>query len=94
MNITDSQSEYVRDLEKKFSGEDIRVEIDLRNEKIGYKIREAQLEKIPYMLVVGDKEMANNQVAVRDRKQGDIGVMDVDVFIEMIKAKIKDKSAE
>lgn len=94
MNITDNQMEYVKQIRDRLMDEEIRVEIDTRNEKIGYKIREAQLEKIPYMLVVGDKEAQNGEVAVRDRKQGDMGVMNVDAFIEMIKSKLKDKSIE
>ena len=59
---------------------DIRVEIDERNEKIGYKIREAQLEKVPYMLVIGEKEVQSNTVGVRSRKLGDIGQMSINEF--------------
>ena len=77
MNITDSQVEYVKQIAAELKKNDIRVELDLRNEKIGYKIREAQLQKVPYMLVIGDKEMNEGNVAVRSRKQGDIGVMGI-----------------
>lgn len=94
MNITANQEGYLKDIEKRLLDEDIRVETDIRNEKIGYKIREAQMEKVPFMLVVGDNEMQNDQVAVRDRKKGDIGAMSIDAFIDMIKEKIKFKSAE
>lgn len=94
MNITANQEGYLKDIEKRLLDEDIRVETDIRNEKIGYKIREAQMEKVPFMLVVGDNEMQNGQVAVRDRKKGDIGAMSIDAFIDMIKEKIKLKSAE
>jgi threonyl-tRNA synthetase len=94
MNITGNQEDYVKELQKRFEDEDIRAEIDIRNEKIGYKVREAQLDKIPYMLVVGEKEMQNGEVAVRDRKQGDIGVMKIDQFVEMVKEKIKNKVSE
>lgn len=94
LNITDSQSDYVKELAERLLDQGVRVEIDTRNEKIGYKIREAQLEKIPYMLVVGDKEMQNNEVSVRDRKQGDIGVMKFDAFAEMLMKKIRDKSVD
>ena len=59
----------------------MRVEVDDRSEKIGYKIREAQLEKVPYMLLVGDKDIENNTVSVRDRREGDIGAMSLDEFI-------------
>ena len=60
----------------------IRVELDDRNEKVGYKIREAQMQKVPYMLVVGEKEQSSNKVAVRSREDGDIGVMNIEEFIE------------
>ncbi|KPU42127.1 threonine--tRNA ligase 2 [Oxobacter pfennigii] len=94
MGITDNQKEYVKKIEKLLLDADVRAEVDLRNEKIGFKIREAQLQKIPYMLVVGDKEMLNNEVAVRDRKQGDMGTMSIEAFAEMIKGKIRDKSID
>ena len=63
---------------------EIRVELDDRNEKIGYKIREAQLQKVPYMLILGDKERESNSVGVRSRKDGDIGAMLADEFIAKI----------
>lgn len=72
----------------------IRANIDLRDEKIGYKIREAQLEKIPYMLIIGDKESSSGCVSVRSRKNGDIGSMKLEEFINDIKAKIKSKSVD
>ena len=68
---------------------DVRVEVDDRNEKIGYKIREAQLQKIPYMLVVGDKEKDAGTVGVRSRKDGDIGAMKIDEFVAKIKEEIE-----
>lgn len=94
MNITDNQVSYLKELENKLADEDIRVEHDFRNEKVGYKIREAQLEKVPYMLIAGDKEMQNNEVSVRDRKLGDIGTMKIDDFINMVKNKIECRTAE
>ena len=66
----------------------LRVSTDLRSEKIGYKIREAQLQKIPYMLVIGDKEVESGEVAVRSRANGDLGSMSVEGFLAMIKEKI------
>ena len=69
----------------------IRVEVDERNEKIGYKIREAQLSKVPYMLVVGDKEAESNKVSVRNNKQGDLGQMDVEEFINKIVEEIENR---
>jgi len=85
MNITDNQSEYVKDVSNKLKESGIRVDVDLRNEKIGYKIREAQMQKVPYMLVIGDKEMKDDLVAVRDRKDGDLGAMKLDEFIAKVK---------
>ena len=72
--------------------ERIRVEVDSRQEKIGYKIREAQLEKVPYMLVVGDKEKESNSVGVRSRKDGDIGAVKLEEFKENIKKEIENRS--
>ena len=89
--ITDRQHEYARELEKKLNAAGIRVESDLRSEKMGYKIREAQLKKIPYMLVVGDKEMADGTVAVRARKEEKGGTMTVDAFLAAIRAEIDAK---
>ncbi|HHY78375.1 MAG TPA: threonine--tRNA ligase, partial [Clostridiales bacterium] len=70
---------------------EIRVESDLRSEKVGYKIREAQLKKVPYMLIVGDKEVEDSNVSVRDRKDGDIGTMKLESFVERIMDEIKNK---
>ena len=86
--IVDKQFEYANQIAEKLSKLGVRVEVDERNEKIGYKIREAQLAKIPYMLVIGDREMQNGQVAVRSRKEGDLGVMDVDGFINKLTTEI------
>ena len=83
--ISDAHIDYCYDIKKKFEEKGIRVEVDDRQEKTGYKIREAQLQKVPYMLIVGDKEIEANAVGVRSRKEGDIGQMDVDKFIERIK---------
>jgi threonyl-tRNA synthetase len=82
MNITDSQAEYVQDVEKKLKELGIRAISDLRNEKIGFKIREHTLKRIPFMLVVGDKEKESGQVAVRTRKGEDMGSMALEDFIE------------
>lgn len=80
MNITDNQLDYVKKIAEQLREYDIRVEIDTRNEKIGYKIREAQMQKIPYMLVCGDKELQEGRVSVRKRKEGDIGAMTIEEF--------------
>ena len=91
MNITDSSAEYVKSLEEKLKDANIRVETDLRNEKIGYKIREAQLQKVPYMIVIGEKEMNEGKIAVRSRIDGDLGTMDLEDFIEKLKEEISTK---
>jgi len=86
--IGERQIEYADSIAERLRNLGVRVEVDKRNEKIGYKIREAQLEKIPYMLVIGDKEMESGQVAVRSRKEGDLGQMDFDVFAGKITEEI------
>ena len=82
--ITDRNLEYAQTLANKLREADIRVEVDERSEKIGYKIREAQMEKVPYMLVLGDKEAESGMVAVRVRGQGDVGTMSFDAFEKMV----------
>lgn len=82
MTITDSQREYALELEKRLQKSGLRVKADLRNEKIGFKIREHTLQKVPYLLVVGDKEVEADSVAVRTRSGENLGTMTVDEFIE------------
>ena len=89
LTITDNNIEYANKVKEELEKEEIRVELDSRNEKIGYKIREAQLQKIPYMLVIGEKEMQNNTVGVRSRSDGDIGSIEISEFIEKIKTEIE-----
>jgi threonyl-tRNA synthetase len=89
--IIDKQHGYAKEVRDKLQSYGLRVETDLRNEKIGYKIREAQMEKVPYMLVIGDKEMENGQVAVRSRKEGDLGPMSLDKFIEKITEEVRNR---
>ncbi|MES9682265.1 threonine--tRNA ligase [Gottfriedia acidiceleris] len=83
--ISSVHNEYAQKLTDQLKAAGIRVEADLRGEKIGYKIREAQLQKLPYMLVVGDQEVENNNVAIRKRGEGDIGTQPFESFLEMIK---------
>lgn len=92
MSITDRANEYVQNLADRLKELDIRVEVDTRNEKIGYKIREAQLEKVPYMLIAGDKEVENEDISVRSRNRGDLGSMDVEKFIGDITYEISTKA--
>ena len=89
MPITDNQLDYAKEVTNKLRANRIRVELDDRNEKIGYKIREAQLQKVPYMLIVGEKEVNSETVGVRSRKDGDVGAIAVDEFIKNIKEEIE-----
>ncbi len=89
--ITDAQHEYAQEIEEKLRKMKVRVVLDDRNEKVGYKIREAQLEKVPYMIVVGAKESEQNKVAVRSRESGDIGQMTQEEFLSKIQEEIENK---
>lgn len=89
--ITDKHVEYAKKLADKMFDLGLRVHLDDRNEKLGYKIREAQVQKVPYTLVVGDKEMEEGTVNVRRRGEGDIGAMPQDAFISMLQEEIKEK---
>ena len=91
-NITDAQSDYVSSIVKSLQKQGVRVHADLRNEKITYKIREHSLQKVPFILVVGDKEKANGAVAVRARGNQDLGVMSLEDFISKLSATIADKT--
>ncbi len=91
LTVTDRGIDYSNQLAARLKQRGVRVEVDARNEKIGYKIREAQVEKIPYMLVVGDKEVQEGTIAVRKRGEGDKGAMAVDDFIENVVAEIQNK---
>jgi len=90
--ITDRAADYAKSVEERLAAAGVRVECDLRNEKIGYKIREAQLEKVPYMLVVGDKEREAGTVAVRTRGGEDLGAAPLDEFLAKIAEEIKTRS--
>ena len=92
LNITDKQADFCHDLAKKLQKHGIRANADLRNEKIGFKIREHTLSRVPYMLVVGDQEMEAGEVAVRTRKGVDLGKIPVDDFIKMVSGEINSRS--
>ena len=92
--ITDRAHDYAKDLAEKLNGLNIHAETDCRSEKLGYKIREAQMQKIPYMLVIGDRDMENGTVSVRTRKGEDLGAMTPDAFIAKCLAEIASKSKE
>ena len=90
--ISDAHHDYAKQVQEKLEKAGIRVELDDRNEKIGYKIREAQLEKVPYMLVIGEKEILANSVGVRSRKDGDLGAMKLDEFVEKAVKEVEEYS--
>ncbi len=92
LNITDAQAPYARSVAKTLQNQGLRVDLDLRNEKITYKIREHSMQKLPYLLVVGDKEMEAGAVAVRARGGKDLGVMSLDLFVQLITSDIANKS--
>ncbi|NRB42270.1 MAG: threonine--tRNA ligase [Pseudomonadales bacterium] len=91
LNITDAQAEYVQKVTKKLQSKGIRVVSDLRNEKIGFKIREHTIQRVPYLLVVGDKEVETECVAVRTRKGQDLGSLTIDEFVELIEKDIANR---
>ena len=91
MNITDSQADYVQKVAKQLSDVSLRVKTDLRNEKVGFKIREHTLRRVPYMLVCGDKEIAEGKVAVRTRKGADLGTFTVEEFAAILKNQVRSR---
>ncbi|BDR65207.1 threonine--tRNA ligase [Clostridium tetani] len=94
MTITDSQKDYANKVVNDLKEKGIRVEFDDRNEKIGYKIREAQLQKVPYMIILGDKEVSENKVAVRSRKEGDLGAISLKEFVAKLNYEIDNRIVE
>ena len=91
LNITDNQAEYIKNVEDSLVKQGIRVHSDLRNEKIGFKIREHTLQKVPYLLVAGDKEVASNAVAVRTRSGEDLGTMSIEDFSKLLNEDVKSR---
>jgi threonyl-tRNA synthetase len=94
MPITDEQREYGVEIEKRLKEEGFRVELDDRNEKINYKIREAEKEKIPYMLILGKKEVQDKSVSVRRHREGDLGGFDLDLVVQKLKGEVETKAIE
>jgi threonyl-tRNA synthetase len=92
LNITDAQSDYCREITKTLQNQGLRVQLDLKNEKITYKIREHSMQKVPYLLVVGDKEKDAGAVAVRARGNKDLGVMSLEAFAAQIASDIAHKA--
>ncbi len=91
MNITDNQADYAKELVKTFKSHGIRATSDLRNEKIGFKIREHTLARVPYLVVVGDKEVEAGDLALRTRKGEDLGKMSVSDFVAKLTTEIKNR---
>jgi threonyl-tRNA synthetase len=92
LNISDAQAEYATKLAETLRKSGFRVQLDLRNEKITYKIREHSVQKLPYILVIGDKERDANTVAVRARGNVDLGVMSIDALVERLKHEVDSKA--
>ncbi|WP_286849082.1 His/Gly/Thr/Pro-type tRNA ligase C-terminal domain-containing protein, partial [Hydrogenophaga sp. 70-12] len=92
LNITDAQADYCREIAKSLQNQGLRVETDLRNEKITYKIREHALQKLPFIAVVGDKEKAAGAVAVRARGNKDLGVMSLEAFSQLVATSVSSKA--
>ena len=92
--ITDRAHDYAKELSAKLNAVNIHAETDCRSEKLGYKIREAQMQKIPYMLVIGDRDIENGTVSVRTRKGEDLGAMTPDEFMSKCLLEIATKSKE
>jgi threonyl-tRNA synthetase len=85
LSVTDRTADYAKNLAKQLQDLGLRAEVDVRNEKIGYKIREAQLSKVPYMFIIGDKELENNTISVRSRIHGDLGALTPDeIFTRLV----------
>lgn len=89
MNITDNQADFVQEIEQFLKNQQFRVVADLRNEKIGFKIREHTLQRVPYLLVVGDREVADRKVAVRSLKGEDLGSMELDAFASLLHEQVE-----
>jgi threonyl-tRNA synthetase len=92
MNITDNQAEYVQEVAKKLQKAGFRASADLRNEKIGFKIREHTLKRVPYMLVCGDQEMEAGEIAVRTRKGKDLGKYKIDEFVSLLENEVRTRT--
>jgi len=92
MNITDRQAEFAKNVAQSLQKQGFRVELDLRNEKIGFKIREHTLSRVPYLLVLGDREVENETVAVRARSGEDLGSMSVEMFSQTMVAEAARRS--
>lgn len=91
INIADRHADYAAQIHKTLEQQGVRVKIDLRNEKIGFKIREHSMQRVPYLLIVGDKELENNTISVRTQKGEDLGSLSISEYTERLKAEIADR---
>jgi threonyl-tRNA synthetase len=89
--ITDRHHDFAKEVLSALKSHRIRAEVDERNEKVGFKIREAEMQKIPYMLIIGDREVENRQVSVRHKSEGDLGALSIDVLIDRLVNEIDQK---
>jgi len=92
--ITDRAAERAREVARGLDAAGLRAEVDERNEKVGFKIRQAQLEKVPFMLILGDREVASGEISVRSRRGGDLGTTSLASFIESCQAKVRSRDRE
>ena len=91
LTVSERHRDYARRVEERLREEGLRVEVDARDEKLGYKIRQAQVEKVPYMLVVGDREAQEGTVAVRSRDRGDLGSQPLEAFVQQVVAAVRER---
>ena len=91
MDIADRHADYATQIMKNLENQGIRVKIDLRNEKIGFKIREHSMQRIPYQVIIGDKELEEQTITVRTQKGEDLGSLSIDKFVEQIKQEIAER---
>ncbi len=94
MPVSEKQSDYAKQVADQLKGEGLRVECDLGQDKIGYKIRQAQLEKVPYMLIVGEREKESKSISVRHRSLGDLGVMNIQEFAAKVNEEVRTHALE
>ena len=92
LTVTERFADFVEEVGRKLREEGLRVEVDIRNEKIGYKIREARNERVSYIGVIGEKEMNSGQLSVRSNKEGELGSIKIEDFVEKLKKEIKEKA--
>ena len=94
LNITDSQEDYAREVERELLGAGFRAEADVRNEKVGFKIREHTIQRVPYLLVVEDRERESGEVAVRTRTGEDLGSMSLEAFLARLREEVSSKGLQ